>query len=164
MGKKAITVDNSDKSESALKAMPCTRVLRMSNMVTEEDLTNEEAFEEPKEDILEECNEHGSVLSLIIPRPSDGSDNATCPGQGYIFVQFANQDGAEKTKNAVSGRTFGGNPVVVFFYPESLFMKGVLEVPADFVPGPDNIEDENAYSTSDDTQEKVVDPEIEEMD
>ena len=134
----------------------------MSNMVTEDDLKDDEEYEGLKEDILDECNKQGSVRSLVVPRPSMIGEDTNCPGKGHIFVQFSNQEGAEKTKNAVSGRTFGGNPVVVYYYPETLFVKEIYELPEGFEPGPDVFEEENtAY------KEEVVaeaDVEVAEMD
>jgi len=147
-----------DATTELLKQMPKTKVLRMSNMVTEDDLKDDEEYEGLKEDILDECNNHGSVLSLIVPRPSMIGEDMDCPGKGHIFVQFSNQEGAEKTKNAVSGRTFGGNPVVVYYFPESIFVKQIYELPDGFIPGPD--EEENTAYKSDDVAPST-EPEVE---
>ena len=133
-----------------LKDMPPSRVLRMSNMVTDADLEDDEAYEELKEDIEEECGRHGTVRSLVIPRPFEKGDYV--PGMKQIFVQFATIEDAEKTKKAVAGRTFGGNPVIVYFYPEKLFNKFVYVLPHDFVPEPEESLDSNGHS--DDTENK----------
>ena len=123
--KSSTTTPKSDPSNiGILKTIPPTTVLRMSNMVSDADLEDDQSFNELQEDISDECNSHGSVRSIIIPRPS--RPGQTCPGLKEIFVQFSNIEGAEKTKKAVTGKTFGGNPVVVYFYPESLFRKQVL--------------------------------------
>jgi splicing factor U2AF subunit len=50
-------------------AGPPTEVLCLMNMVTEEELTNDEEYEEIVEDIKEECNKYGNVISAEIPRP-----------------------------------------------------------------------------------------------
>ena len=148
---KAAVANASDTTTELLKQMPKTRVLRMSNMVTEDDLKDDEEYEGLKEDILDECNNHGSVRSLVVPRPSMIGEDIDCPGKGHIFVQFSNQEGAEKTKNAVSGRTFGGIAVVVYYYPETLFVKEVYELTEGFKPGPDIFEEENTAYKEDDS-------------
>ena len=70
-----------------LSSMLPTVVLRMSNMVSDEDLEDEESYQDLKEDILEECQSHGKVKSIVIPRPEHKGDD--CPGLKEIFVLFA---------------------------------------------------------------------------
>merc|ERR1712087_756885 len=53
------------------------------NMVTEEELRDEEEYEDILEDIREECGKYGEVRSLEIPRPLPGVD---VPGVGKVFV------------------------------------------------------------------------------
>ena len=52
--------------------------------------------------------------------------------------------------------TFGGNPVVVYYYPETLFVKEIYELPEGFTPGPDIFEEENTAYKSDDVAEPDV--------
>ncbi|KAI9874691.1 MAG: hypothetical protein M1830_009412, partial [Pleopsidium flavum] len=49
------------------------RVLQLLNMVTPEELIDNEDYEEICEDIKEECEKYGKVLEMKIPRPSGGS-------------------------------------------------------------------------------------------
>lgn len=147
---------NAIDHDDPLKDMPSTKVLRMSNMVNDDDLVNDESYNELIEDILEECNSHGNVESIIIPRPIQ--PETTCPGMKQIFVLFANKEGAEKTKAAVTGRTFGGKPVVAYYYPESLFKKMTYEVTDDFLAGPDVVIDNNGcYSDESEVIKEMVD-------
>lgn len=50
-------------------------------MVTPEELMEEEEYEDILEDIKEECNKHGVVRSVEIPRPIEGVD---VPGCGKV--------------------------------------------------------------------------------
>lgn len=63
---------------------PPTEVLCLLNMVTPEELTDEEEYEDILEDIKEECNKHGVVRSLEIPRPIRGVD---VPGCGKVSIE-----------------------------------------------------------------------------
>ena len=58
-----------------------TEVLCLLNMVTEEELKDEEEYEDILEDIREECGKYGEVRSLEIPRPLPGVD---VPGVGKV--------------------------------------------------------------------------------
>uniref|UniRef100_A0A183CN08 U2 snRNP auxiliary factor large subunit n=1 Tax=Globodera pallida TaxID=36090 RepID=A0A183CN08_GLOPA len=50
-------------------AGPPTEVLCLMNMVTEEEIQLDEDYEDITEDIREECNKFGNVVSMEIPRP-----------------------------------------------------------------------------------------------
>lgn len=58
---------------------PATEVLCLLNMVTADELKDEEEYEDILEDIKEECNKYGVVRSIEIPRPIEGKvfDNCT---------------------------------------------------------------------------------------
>jgi splicing factor U2AF subunit len=122
----------STDSDPLLSAPPAA-VLRMSNMTTLEELRDDEIYEELQEDIADECNQHGTVRSIIIPRPALGADSG--PGVGEVFVCFTHSEGAEKAKNAVHGRTFNGLSVKAVFYPEDLFHAKVYSLPEGYVVG-----------------------------
>lgn len=57
------------------------QVLCLLNMVTPEELMEEEEYEDILEDIKEECNKYGVVRSVEIPRPIEGVD---VPGCGKV--------------------------------------------------------------------------------
>lgn len=59
-----------------------TDVLCLLNMVTTEELRDDEEYEDIVEDIREECNKIGSVRSIEIPRPIEGVD---VPGCGKVW-------------------------------------------------------------------------------
>lgn len=60
---------------------PPTEVLCLLNMVTADELRDEEEYEDILEDIKEECNKYGVVRSVEIPRPIEGVD---VPGCGKV--------------------------------------------------------------------------------
>jgi RNA recognition motif-containing protein len=51
---------------------PATEVLCLLNMVTADELKDEEEYDDILEDIKEECNKYGVVRSIEIPRPIEG--------------------------------------------------------------------------------------------
>lgn len=51
---------------------PATEVLCLLNMVTPDELRDEDEYEDILEDIKEECNKYGVVRSIEIPRPIEG--------------------------------------------------------------------------------------------
>lgn len=59
-------------------------------MVTAEELTDEEEYEDILEDIKDECNKYGVVKSLEIPRPIRGVDVPGCGKVSKYFSQFKN--------------------------------------------------------------------------
>ena len=72
------------------------------------------------EDVSEECNEHGTVRSIVIPRPSFARDDLSS-GVGLIFVHFTSEEGCARTLAAVHGRSFNGQQVQASFYSANLF-------------------------------------------
>lgn len=93
-----------------------SRVLQLLNMVTAEELMDNDEYEEIKEDIEEECGKYGKVVDLKIPRPSGGSrQNA---GVGKIFVRFEEKEMAEKALKALAGRKFADRTVVCTYFSE----------------------------------------------
>lgn len=91
-----------------------TEVLCLLNMVTPDELKDDEEYEDILEDIKEECNRYGVVRSLEIPRPLDGVEDV--PGVGKVFVEFVNVDFCVKAQQALTGRKFANRIVVTSFY------------------------------------------------
>jgi splicing factor U2AF subunit len=109
-----------EASSDDLVHCPPSSVVRLSNMTTPQDLADDQSYEELLEDVADECNSHGTVKSIVIPR--SGSDSSV----GKIFVHFTDIAGAQATRKAVAGRRFNGRAVEVYFYPEELFVQKVL--------------------------------------
>lgn len=108
-----------------LDDFPASCVIRLSNMTTPEDLRDNDAYEELLEDVADECNTHGTVKSIVIPRGTGGAEDAQDASIGRIFVSFVDLEGAKKARAAVAGRRFNGNVVRAHFFPEQLFAKKV---------------------------------------
>jgi len=112
--------------KSVLSAVVPTCVIRLSNMVKLGDLQDDELYEELLEDVAEECNTHGVVKSIVIPRGgTEESIHLDGEAYGKIFVQFVDVPSAKASLSAVIGRKFNGRIVEGYYYPEELFLKKV---------------------------------------
>ncbi|EGK96709.1 AGAP002908-PC [Anopheles gambiae str. PEST] len=92
---------------------PPTEVLCLLNMVTPDELKDEEEYEDILEDIREECNKYGVVRSVEIPRPIEGVD---VPGCGKVFVEFNSIVDCQKAQQALTGRKFSDRVVVTSYF------------------------------------------------
>ncbi|XP_064627031.1 splicing factor U2AF 50 kDa subunit-like [Lineus longissimus] len=93
-----------------------TNVLCLLNMVTPEDLVDDEEYEDIVDDVREECGKYGAVVDLEIPRPIAGVE---VPGCGKIFVEFRELEDCHRAQQALTGRKFANRVVVTsFFDPE----------------------------------------------
>jgi len=90
-------------------------VLCITNMVTSEDLADEEGFAEMIDDTKQECSQFGSVRSVVVPRPQ--SDGSPTRGLGRMFVEMSTEEEAKNVLIALKGRTFDNRFVGVKFYP-----------------------------------------------
>ncbi|KAJ5038775.1 uncharacterized protein L3040_006454 [Drepanopeziza brunnea f. sp. 'multigermtubi'] len=95
------------------------RVLQLLNMVTPEELIDNEDYEEICEDVKEECEKYGKVLDMKVPRPTGGSRQSN--GVGKIYVKFDNSDSAGKALRTLAGRKFADRTVVVTYFSEENF-------------------------------------------
>ncbi|KAL1303668.1 hypothetical protein AAFC00_007022 [Neodothiora populina] len=95
------------------------RVLCLLNMVTPEELYDNDEYEEIMEDVKEECEKYGSVLDTKIPRPTGGSRQSN--GVGKIYVKYDTPEAAQKALQALAGRKFADRTVVVTFFGEEYF-------------------------------------------
>jgi len=96
-----------------------TRVLVLMNMLSIDDLKDDDEYEEIVEDIRDECVKYGEVLSVEVPRPVGDGDQA--PGVGKVYVEFEKESGAEATQSALSGRKFDNRVVVTSFLSEEKY-------------------------------------------
>jgi len=97
-------------------AGPPTEVLCLMNMITEEELQQDEEYEDILEDVREECVKYGNVVSLEIPRP--GVDER---GIGKVFVEFSSKNECQRAQAALTGRKFANRVVVTSYFDPDLY-------------------------------------------
>ncbi|ROV97932.1 hypothetical protein VSDG_04932 [Cytospora chrysosperma] len=96
-----------------------TRVLQLLNMVTPEELMDNDDYEEICEDVRDECQKYGQISELKVPRPIGGSRQSA--GVGKIYVKFDSPESATKAFRALAGRKFADRTVVATYFPEENF-------------------------------------------
>jgi len=104
----------------------------MLNMVTPEELQDDEEYQDILEDINEECSKYGEVEGVRIPRPvarkqkkgwqaepmsaveadqNRRMDEAN--GVGRVYVMYHEIPSTKKAMEALGGRQFGGRTILV---------------------------------------------------
>lgn len=91
-----------------------TTVLCLQNMLTEDELKDDDEFGEIKEEMMEECGKHGKITSMEIPRPS--TDGAEVAGLSNVFVEYEEESSASAAYAVLQGRSFGGNVVECSYF------------------------------------------------
>lgn len=89
-----------------------TEVLCLMNMVTPDELRDDEEYEDIVDDIKGECNKYGVVKSIEIPRPIEGVE---VPGMGKVFVEFNTIMDCQKAQQQLTGRKFASRVVVTAY-------------------------------------------------
>ena len=87
-------------------------IVCLSNIVTESDLADEEAYAELLADVRTECAKCGEVKDIRIPRGGP---------VGSVFVKMGDESGANKVQTEMAGRRFDGRAVVVSRVSSSAF-------------------------------------------
>ncbi|KAG8159315.1 hypothetical protein KVR01_010976 [Diaporthe batatas] len=99
-----------------------TRILQLLNMVTPEELMDNDDYEEICDDVREECSKYGEIIEIKVPRPVGGSRQSA--GVGKIFVKYDTPESATKALKALAGRKFADRTVVTTYFPEENFEVG----------------------------------------
>ena len=99
--------------------MTPSRVIQFINMISYEDLLEEDEIIRVKDDILQECKSFGEIISIEIPKPDD--NGVATFGVAKIFVKLNHIIAAKQARYRISGRKYNGRTVVVSFYPEHYF-------------------------------------------
>ena len=102
---------------------PASRVLKMSNMVTLEEIQDDSEYADIMEDVRLECSDHGAVLRVLHP-PAKGELPAHA--EGNIYVEFSDATGASAAKQSLVGRKFDNRTVIVEDYPETSYRQGIF--------------------------------------
>lgn len=100
-----------------------SRVIILRNMVGPEDVD-----ETLQEEIQEECTKFGTVSRVIIfnEKQTENEDDEEAEIIVKIFVEFSLASEADRGKDALHGRFFGGRRVIAELYDQSLFDHGDL--------------------------------------
>lgn len=88
-------------------------VLACANMLTNDELNDDEEREGLKEDVADECKKFGTVKSMKVPV----SGNDGC----MVYIQFSTVLEAGVALKSLSGRKFDGRTVEVISIPEPQF-------------------------------------------
>ncbi|CDP12447.1 unnamed protein product [Coffea canephora] len=99
-----------------------TKVLCLTQVVTADELRDDEDYADILEDMRLECGKFGTLLNLVIPRPNPNGD--LTPGVGKVFLEYADVESAAKARQGLHGRKYDGNQAVAVFYPENRFSQG----------------------------------------
>jgi splicing factor U2AF subunit len=109
------------------------RILLMLNMVTTDDLVDDQEYADIYEDIKEECSNYGPVEDLRIPRPvkkdktrwvpaeSGNRPTATADeaaGVGRVYVKFVDATSAAAGLKSLAGRSFAGRSIIATLLSE----------------------------------------------
>uniref|UniRef100_A0A4W3KGH1 U2AF homology motif (UHM) kinase 1 n=1 Tax=Callorhinchus milii TaxID=7868 RepID=A0A4W3KGH1_CALMI len=96
-----------------------TPVLRLLNVIDDSYLQSEEEYEDVVEDVREECQKFGRVLSLLVPKEN--------PGKGQVFVEYGNAIDCKVAQQMLTGRMFDGDHFQSTPVGRKLEMSGVVE-------------------------------------
>ncbi|KAM0789749.1 hypothetical protein ACM66B_006604 [Microbotryomycetes sp. NB124-2] len=107
-----------------------TRVLQILNMVSPEELTNDQDYNEIVEDIKDECTKYGHVDEIKIPRPVvnekgkvDSKASESVQHLGKVFVLFQQPEETTAALKAIAGRQFGGRVCICAYAPLEEFLE-----------------------------------------
>jgi splicing factor U2AF subunit len=103
-----------------MTAGPPSRVLRIDNMATVEELLDNFEYLELIKETRFECSQFGVVKSVIIPR-STATLTIAQADLGKVFVEMSTFIEAKNVLLSIKGRSFSGRCVDVKFYPEDKF-------------------------------------------
>mmetsp|Transcript_4549 Transcript_4549/g.6801 ORF Transcript_4549/g.6801 Transcript_4549/m.6801 type:complete len:279 (-) Transcript_4549:3-839(-) len=108
---------------TGLNAVGATKILVLQNMVSIDELKDDNEYKEILEEVRDELQNHGRVEKVVIPRPAEGK----VKGLGKIFIKFASVDDAQRAERNVSGRKFGERTVLTRYLKENDFAKGEFD-------------------------------------
>ena len=114
---------NSGINGSTTAVTTKTRILVLLNMVTEEDFASDEDYDGLVDEVREECEKFGKLLSMKIPRPQDGYPPSSLK---KIFLEYATIDDAKSAEQELAGRQFGAAVVQATYFNETDYASGKL--------------------------------------
>lgn len=125
-------------------------ILLMLNMVTPEDLMDDQEYADIYEDVKDECTHFGPVEDLRIPRPVKRDKTRWAPegqeaidshlqdeamGVGRVYVKFKRPDDAKMALKSLAGRSFAGRSIIATLLSEDSQVTPPLNLI--FIPEPE---------------------------
>ncbi|PKI85039.1 hypothetical protein MVES1_000888 [Malassezia vespertilionis] len=122
------TVEEEDAQETSEEP---TRAMTMLNMVTVDELVDDQEYNDLLEDVREECSKYGNLVDVRIPRPAaqsnsgaahswqqQGGEGIERRGIGRVYVKFAEVHECSAAFKATAGRLFDGRTVICAYLRE----------------------------------------------
>ncbi|KAK9824357.1 hypothetical protein WJX72_009674 [[Myrmecia] bisecta] len=103
-----------------------SRIVKLEEAVTPDELANDEEYQEIMEDMRDECSKYGQVNRIVIPRPAPPGQPPPL-GVGKVIIEFQEPGPAMQARNAMHGRKFGGRTVIATFLTEEQYAGGQFE-------------------------------------
>ncbi len=100
-------------AHAAVPAAVPTRVVELKQMLTQQDLEDDEEYNDILEDTRDECSSFGTLKNIVIPRSG--------PGATKIFLEYLSAEDAGKAIKGLKGRTFDGRQVGAAYFDEIKF-------------------------------------------
>jgi splicing factor U2AF 65 kDa subunit len=96
---------------------PPTRIVEIRNMITKQDIDDDQEYADIIEDTQQECSHFGQLLRVVIPRDKTSSEDPR------VFLEYSNSDEASAAIRELQGRTFDGRQVQAAFFDEDKFSR-----------------------------------------
>lgn len=100
-----------------------TRVVQLRNVVTEEELADDNEYAEIVEETEVEARRFGALEKILVPRPAKDSDTVV-KGVGRVFLVFEKVADAERAFAAMDGRKFDERTVQASYVSDEKFQAG----------------------------------------
>lgn len=102
-------------------SVPSSRVVMLANLIPSDTLSKQplEHFNAVERLVRQEAERHGPIQAIVVPKP--GEPGEPVPGLGFCYVQFADEETAERACEAMAGRRFDNEVVLAGLYPEERF-------------------------------------------
>ena len=84
-------------------------IVELQNMLTMDDLANDEEYQEILQDTKEECEQFGTLANVVIPKASE-------VGATKVFLEYQSAQDAANAIQALEGRTFDGRRVQAQYF------------------------------------------------
>ncbi|OII76268.1 RNA recognition family protein [Cryptosporidium andersoni] len=105
--------------------IPC-RCIKISNIITPEELVVDNIYNEIMDEIKQEVCKYGNIKHIVIPRPASAfksEDSGYFSIYGSVFVLYNDVQNAIDAKINLYKMKFSGRSVCISYYPENYFIQ-----------------------------------------